>query len=238
MFKWLCAAAIAGSLALPAVSVAGQYGDVQVVNAGPASESVFQLTSSTSPGPGWAGVYQDFTAAPIAVNTITTLSTDYKMATGPFFGGAPRFSLVDSSNNEAWIYFGAPQTDGSYTDANGGAWGTTGNYADGTSLDLRVQSNGFGGYNSGYPPITWADFLSHVGSTGVYFVSLDLDGGWGTGEAGQRLLVNNFRVNDSVMSPGGSGVAVPEPAGWALMILGFGGVGAALRRRARVALTA
>ena len=30
--------------------------------------------------------------------------------------------------------------------------------------------------------------------------------------------------------------AVPEPTTWALMILGFGGVGAAIRRRARIAL--
>ncbi|MBS0362007.1 MAG: PEP-CTERM sorting domain-containing protein [Proteobacteria bacterium] len=31
---------------------------------------------------------------------------------------------------------------------------------------------------------------------------------------------------------------VPEPSAWALMILGFGGVGAAMRRRQRVAATA
>jgi len=30
-------------------------------------------------------------------------------------------------------------------------------------------------------------------------------------------------------------VPVPEPAGWALMILGFGGIGAAMRRRAALA---
>jgi hypothetical protein len=29
----------------------------------------------------------------------------------------------------------------------------------------------------------------------------------------------------------GAGVGVPEPAAWALMLLGFGGIGAALRRR-------
>lgn len=38
---------------------------------------------------------------------------------------------------------------------------------------------------------------------------------------------DNFRMSDA--APGG----VPEPAAWALMIMGFGGVGAALRRRSR-----
>ena len=34
--------------------------------------------------------------------------------------------------------------------------------------------------------------------------------------------------------PGGPGTAVPEPATWAMMILGFGGVGAMMRRRRTV----
>jgi opacity protein-like surface antigen len=36
----------------------------------------------------------------------------------------------------------------------------------------------------------------------------------------------------------GSGVAVPEPASWALMMLGFGGIGAAMRRSRQVAAAA
>jgi len=36
----------------------------------------------------------------------------------------------------------------------------------------------------------------------------------------------------------GAGAAVPEPASWALMILGFGGAGAALRRSRRVSAAA
>lgn len=42
----------------------------------------------------------------------------------------------------------------------------------------------------------------------------------------------SMRVRDDGASGLGTGAgAVPEPASWALMILGFGGVGAALRRR-------
>lgn len=39
---------------------------------------------------------------------------------------------------------------------------------------------------------------------------------------------NSFEVDNFAVSPG---AAVPEPATWAVMILGFGAVGAALRRR-------
>ena len=56
---------------------------------------------------------------------------------------------------------------------------------------------------------------------------------------------NTFSVNLTLIGPNsqtisvteviqqGAGVAVPEPATWALMILGFGGAGAALRSRRR-----
>ena len=44
--------------------------------------------------------------------------------------------------------------------------------------------------------------------------------------------INTFYVNFKDITPQG----VPEPAAWALMLLGFGGVGAALRRRRAVGL--
>ena len=37
---------------------------------------------------------------------------------------------------------------------------------------------------------------------------------------------------------GDAGAAVPEPASWAMMVLGFGSLGAVLRRRRQIALTA
>jgi len=44
-------------------------------------------------------------------------------------------------------------------------------------------------------------------------------------EVGKNVQIDNIRL--APPPPG----AVPEPAAWALMILGFGGVGATLRRR-------
>ena len=40
------------------------------------------------------------------------------------------------------------------------------------------------------------------------------------------------KVSDSIVIQQGSGfAAVPEPAAWGLMLVGFGGVGVAIRRR-------
>ncbi len=48
-----------------------------------------------------------------------------------------------------------------------------------------------------------------------------------------RVSGNGFTtVSDSIVIQQGSGfAAVPEPAAWALMLLGFGGIGVAIRRR-------
>ena len=45
----------------------------------------------------------------------------------------------------------------------------------------------------------------------------------------EGLLYDNFQFD--VAGGGGGGGAVPEPASWAMMIAGFGLIGAAMRRR-------
>jgi hypothetical protein len=53
------------------------------------------------------------------------------------------------------------------------------------------------------------------------------------GETSGGPAVLRFQVNDQTVGGG-----VPEPASWALMIVGFGGLGAMVRRRKTMALTA
>ncbi|WP_436805972.1 PEPxxWA-CTERM sorting domain-containing protein [Sphingomonas sp. DT-51] len=48
---------------------------------------------------------------------------------------------------------------------------------------------------------------------------------------GNNAQITDFAPNNANLSTNGLQGAVPEPATWALMILGFGVVGAALRRR-------
>lgn len=50
---------------------------------------------------------------------------------------------------------------------------------------------------------------------------------FGTRTAGENIQIDNIRLEGSI-------AAVPEPATWAMMIVGFGGIGATLRRRRQV----
>lgn len=85
-------------------------------------------------------------------------------------------------------------------------------------FDARGLGLGVGEY--GYTP--WTKF-STVLSAGTY----TLVAGAGNGRDGENasfLLVDNFKVAE-----------VPEPSTWAMILLGFLGLGAALRRRRAVA---
>ena len=75
----------------------------------------------------------------------------------------------------------------------------------------------------------------------MQFGSGALLSGWGTSllaSDGQLALLSNGSLDFAADDAGGSGwvtvteaAVVPEPASWALMILGFGLAGAALRRK-------
>ena len=216
-------AALVIAVASPAAAAVteGQYGDVTAVSGG------YQLTSDTSAGPGWGGIYFHFDPG-LTLSSLTSLSADYELTDGSFAGGSPRFTLFDSANGAAYIYFGTPNGDGTYSDPG---TGTTGNYADLLSGDLRVSCNGFAGCTSPhYPSITFADFVAQAGATGISYLTLDLDGGWADR---QQLLVSDFEVNGTHF---GAAAAVPEPATWAMMLFGFGGIGFQMRRQRKYVL--
>ena len=221
------------ALALPAAAQTfSTYDDAKVVSPGDGSDpTAFQLTSSSAPGMADGGLEDKITSA-LPLSQLTTLSADYDMTTGPFAGGAPRFTLFDSGLNSAWVYWGTPTGGGSFSNPNS-AWANTGNYADLGSADVRVYSNGFGGVNSPNTGMTWSQFVGLAGSTDLSYVTLDLDGGWANSPNGQQMLVDNFTVNSQVFDAG----AVPEPTVWSMLILGVAGIGTALRLRPkRIAL--
>ena len=68
---------------------------------------------------------------------------------------------------------------------------------------------------------------------GGSFASLGLTPGIYTWNWGSGANADSLTINIGTAIPPG---AVPEPSTWAMLILGFGAVGGALRRRKRPAL--
>ena len=205
------------------------YGDVSVISTPntpppPAEPNSWQFTSNVQ-GAGYAGLDLNISGN-LTVSNLTMLSANYLMTQGAFNGGSPRFTLFDQGQNSAWIYWGTPQNGGTFSDPNGGtAWGSTGNLADLLSSDIRVYSNGFGGYGNGNTGVTWATFLANVGDTKISDITLDLDGGW---LSTQQMLVSSMTVNDQVYEASG---ATPEPSTLVMMGSGIIGLAGLLRRK-------
>jgi len=185
----------------------------------------FDLVSNNTTT-GAAGLFLQITGT-LTLSQIVDLSAEYDMTTGAFAGGAPRFTLFDSSFNSAWVYWGTPTGGGSFSNPNpNGTFANTGNYADLASTDVRVYVNGFGGQNTPNTGETWNDFVSALGSTDLSFISLDLDAGAFAGN--QEMLVSSLTVNDEVDAP----AQVPEPTSLALFGAGLIALGVVRRRKA------
>ena len=91
------------------------------------------------------------------------------------------------------------------------------------------DSNTVGGYGES---TGWNSFFFDL-AAGNYTLEVDV---FNTGdeESNSQLLLDAVRISHEVsVDPGPAGV--PEPSTWALMILGFGGMGATLRTRRRAA---
>ena len=216
---FVLASSVASANAAP---VMGTYGNVVVQPNG------FLATSDPSDSTPYGGLRFQFTT-PTTLGSITQLSADFQMTQGTIGGGAPRFTIFDSSFNSAYVYFGTPLGGGSFSDANPGANQNTGNVV--ADAALRVYVNGFDGQSTGNTGQTYAQFLVDHSSALVSYIYLDVDGGYG---ATQQALLNNFTVNNDVMM-----APVPEASTWAMMILGFAGIGfVAYRRRNTAALAA
>lgn len=210
----VCVVVVAALATPPArADIFGTYGDTTVVSAGP--PTVYQLTSDPT-GLGYAGIYDQITGS-LDVSQLVDLEASYEMTSGTFGNGAPRFSLIDTTNNaynEAYVYWGTPNGSGGFTDPNLGSTSlnSTTNYADLASADLRVQVNGFGGLNSGYTYLTWNQFVAEAGNVDIGYISLDLDGGY---SATQAMMVSNFTVNGVVVS--NETASTPEPSALVLL---------------------
>jgi hypothetical protein len=105
-----------------------------------------------------------------------------------------------------------------------------------TGYGLRPVALDAGAYYIGLQAVS-SEFEVYLGSASDFLgAARSTDGGttWDFGYTGPKSpMINGIAVS---LSSGGGVPGVPEPASWAMMIAGFGLVGAIRRRRARVAV--
>jgi hypothetical protein len=151
--------------------------------------------------------------AAVVFNLDNVMLVDGGTLTGTFTTSDDLSQLLDfsitSSANSGWPYGNFP--------------GVTYDFDDATSIDY-TSARGFRAiFDTGYLDIYSVLPISLTGSTAL-----------------DQTTAETFR-NQTRYLTGGSisavATAVPEPATWALMILGFGIVGAAMRKRQRVSLS-
>lgn len=132
----------------------------------------------------------------------------------------PYFDLTVSGNQITYTYIGNTTWSGSVVSLNSG-----GLYVDNGSV---VYSTG------GEPPITSVtlDPSSILGASG--FNASDIT--FNSGAVAVTWMNQTFAAGDTVVLDVNGGV--PEPATWALMLVGFGGLGVALRSRRRGSVSA
>lgn len=202
------AAALAAAMALPAAAV-----------------PVTSVSGAPDPGAPGQTLLVDFNG-PLPGGY--SLSGDYGLQTGTTGGAAA--SAGDASH---YLYVSSALPNGSATlstlDLSSVSfyWGSIDTY---NSVDILLASGSVFGIAGGALPPSKGDQGQPMKNRRVFFT------------AQGNELISGIRFNSSgvafevddvygVLAGGGSGSAVPEPASWAMLIAGFGLVGAAARRR-------
>ena len=182
-------------------------------------------TSQTSTPPGWTNI--GHTDGVIAYSLFGTPAYDgnYYYDIGGFGGAMP--SIGDGITQSVATVAGTSYTlTFGYTGENTQGVTTVLNVLIGSQLSqFTIVGDGSGLFHQPFQT-TSLNYLATGASTAISFTI-----------ASSTMIGNNDPLIDGVSFTGLAGNAVPEPASWAMMIAGFGLVGAAARRR-RVSLAA
>ncbi len=220
-------AALLGAAAVAAMALPAAAG-VVTIESRPYQGIVDTSTLTTSQGyvNGWNTAFAANPTAPAG----------YATATVADWNGAVNNRSLTSNGVDGNLAF-LDQATFTVTAADAGIWafrvgidfGLGGTLLiDNTAIDTKTGNLWWGGNNNyGATTQTLAGSIDlGVGTHTLKAYGFEdcCDGGTG----GQFLAPGAHDYQDFTTSLGG---AVPEPAGWALMIVGFGGVGAILRRR-------
>lgn len=163
-------------------------------------------------------------------NAVATGKFNINTAVYPELGGAEHLHATDSDFQILSVKItGASSGNGSFTQSDFNAFAFAANTPLNYNHELvgQLMGNGynFGSFGAGYPASS-GDFNLFASTSSAptgtnYFILTTSNGG------GDNLALVS-------LSPG----AVPEPASWALIVAGFGLVGAAARRRKGAAAAA
>jgi hypothetical protein len=213
VMRHLCASAIAsGLIAISTPAAAADYLPV-----GPQSN----VPISTVTGGGWTLCYQSTFATPFGTSASTTLAGcggDLLLLAGRATGSDTLLELAYASKADALFDTGAADND-IFHNANGSDWF----YADNWSWGFKTPGTDFTKNQCDTTPPNGNVCLHTFDWVGGY--SINTTGGLNGSNAYERLVFTAF-----------SGGAVPEPSTWAMMLLGFGGIGFAMRRRRKLPL--
>ena len=165
----------------------------------------------------YTGAYVEF-AVPFAASSLTELSATFEDLAGGATGGSPRFLLGLDGGGYWSVYLGPPGT--GFVDTNPATF--TAAYS-GFNL-INATSNSAVGASGSYVPFS----TLLAGNPGALINEIDIV--FDSYSAVQSALLNSISINGVVYDT--PVAAVPEPPTWAMMILGFAGVGfMAYRRR-------
>ena len=210
MYVRASAMATAGALLAVSTPAAAQY-----LPTGPQSN----VSLSTVTGGGWTLCYQSTFAEAFGTSAATTLSAcngDLLLLAGRETGSETLLELAYAPKADALFDTGAADN-GIFHNANGSDWF----YADNYSWGFKIPGTDFTKYQCDTSPPD-GNVCIHTLDVGGYSINTTTTFG-----SNYERLVFTAASN------------VPEPSTWAMMLFGFGGIGAAMRRqRKKVAATA
>lgn len=168
---------------------------------------------------------------------------NYVTSDGAGFADYGWAQLLDGSgSNAAWLFtgrtqssgdiapgFGLPGLDAALTPATSPIIGGAPNWSPlgGSSGNCFDAGCGYTG---------WIESNYVIPTAGTYSVAFGVTN-WSDSAFQSGLAWDGLALNDTPIDGGGVGGAVPEPSTWAMLLLGFFGIGGALRRRKSVTAT-
>ncbi|MBB5685487.1 PEPxxWA-CTERM sorting domain-containing protein [Sphingobium boeckii] len=195
-----------------------------------------------------------------AAVTLTVEAAGVQNTTTAYTGGVATFNTLNGYNENVAVALGGntatfsrlnASTANVYGGANGSNFITV---ANDTVIGLSTAVNYFGLWASALDGGNAVEFFSNGASLGSFnLTAFALDSAYagnpnGGGNAGEKYAFFNFNSDTKfdqvkLIQNGGGGFevdnvtlgnAVPEPATWAMMLIGFGVVGYAMRRKVSV----